>query len=36
MPNQLHSVTDLDFQSDLALYPPPADWRDQFIYGSSE
>ncbi len=32
MPDQLHSVTELDFQPDVALFPPFADWRDYTIY----
>ncbi len=32
MPKQLHSVTDLDFQPDVALYLSSADWRNQFIF----
>ena len=36
MPKQLHSVNDPDFQSDVALYPSPADWRYQIIYSLTD
>lgn len=32
MPDQLHSVSELNFQPVTTLHPSPTDWSDQFIY----